>query len=141
MQKLHLLGNVGQDAIVNDLPSGHQVVNFSLAVTEKYKEETKTTWYRCSYFKNDAKVAQYIKKGTKLLIVGKPDVETYQSNTGETKVNLKCIVQELHFAGSQNQTDNTQSAPVQQRQQHAGDDFLKGNTDKPQEDDHLDLPF
>lgn len=139
MHKIQLLGNVGQDATVNDLPNGNQVVNFSIAVTEKYNDQSKTTWYKCAYFKNDARIAQYIKKGIKLLVIGKPELETYTSNTGDFKVNIKCIVQEIHFASSL-QEKQSQSQPIHGPEpiQHT-----PGTIPEPpsNQDEHDDLPF
>ena len=54
MLKLQLIGNLGQDAVVNNV-GGKNVINFSVAHTEKYKnsegtEVSKTTWVSCAYW-------------------------------------------------------------------------------------------
>lgn len=45
MQQMTLVGHIGNDAEVKDL-GNIQVINFSVAVTEKVKEEKVTTWYK-----------------------------------------------------------------------------------------------
>ena len=130
MQQLIIIGNLGSDAQVTDIPNGNQVVNFNVAVSEKYKDQTQTTWYKCAYFKNDARVSKYLLKGTKVAIIGKPDIETYTTRDGEFRANLKCIVFQLELL----------SQPKEQAEKNAGDEFLNDNRD---DDDDIDdgLPF
>jgi single-strand DNA-binding protein len=99
MKKLIIAGFIGNDAEVKDLTNG-QVINFNVAVSEKIKEETKTTWFKCARFTNNVAIAPYLKKGTYVIVEGKPDVETYQNANGETVANLKCIVDNIHFGGN-----------------------------------------
>jgi len=100
MKKLIIAGFLGNDAEVKDLQSGTQVINFSLAVTEKIKDEQKTTWFKCARFTNNISIAPYLKKGAYLIVEGRPDVETYVNNSGETVATLKCIVDNIHFGGN-----------------------------------------
>lgn len=142
MNKLMLTGNVGQDATVADMNNGNSVINFSLAVSERYKEETRTIWYKCAIFRNDTRIAQYLKKGTKVLVSGKPEVETYQDNQGQFKANLKCIVFEIELLSSQQNNDGSASGnstnPPIERSNFSIDD--KKDYHKTEEE-HDDLPF
>jgi single-strand DNA-binding protein len=66
MLKIQLIGRLGQDSIVNDV-NGKKVVNFSVAHTEKYKnnqggEVNKTIWVSCAYWTDKLNIANYLKK-------------------------------------------------------------------------------
>ncbi len=113
MQKLILIGNLGEDAVVSDLPNGKQVINFSIAVTEKIKEEKVTTWYRCAYFNNNVSIAPYLKKGSKVALIGKPAIDSYTAQDGTTKSNLKCFVYEIELLNSQT-TQNSEAPRIPQ---------------------------
>jgi single-strand DNA-binding protein len=107
MRKLILAGFLGNDATVNDLPSGNmQVINFSIATTDKFKEETRTTWVRCSRFTNNVAISPYLKKGTYVIVQGRAEVETYQAQNQQTHAVLKCIVDEIEFGGAKTETSN-----------------------------------
>jgi len=144
MRKLTIAGYIGADAQVADLPSGTQVINFNVAVSEKIKDTSdyKTTWFRCARFSNNVSIAPYLKKGTFVIVEGKPDIETYIDQQGVTKANLKCIVSEIHFGGNSknDESANTTSEPQKQPTERPYNTFVdepKG----PTEEEHDDLPF
>lgn len=99
MQQLIIVGHLGEDAQVKDLGTT-QVINFSVAVTDKVKDEKITTWYRCAYFTNNVAIAPYLTKGSLIGVNGKPELETYASPDGSTKANLKCLVKEIKLYSS-----------------------------------------
>lgn len=73
-----ILGNLGKDPEVRYLPGGEAVANFSVAVTEKWKDKASgekreaTTWYRCNAFGRLAEViGEYVTKGMQVLVTGK----------------------------------------------------------------------
>ena len=104
MIKLQIIGNIGSDATVKQLESGKSVIGFSVAHTEKYRkgdqQETKTTWVKCSWFTDRTAVVPYLKKGTRVWLDGKPEVEMYQDKNGGTQCNLKMIVRECELQGN-----------------------------------------
>lgn len=112
MRKLIIAGFIGNDAQVNDL-STTQVINFSVATTDKFKEETRTTWVKCSYFTNNVTIAPYLKKGTYVIVEGRAEVELYTDQNQQSKVIQKLIVDRVEFGGakteSSTETNNTQT--------------------------------
>jgi single-strand DNA-binding protein len=136
MRKIIVAGFIGNDAQVNDLPSGNmQVINFNVATTDKFKEETKTVWVKCSRFTNNIAISPYLKKGTYVIVTGRAEVEQYQDQSGQTKSVLKCIVDEIEFGGAK--SDNQSN---EQPQQSAPQSENNAQTN-PKEDDDSDLPF
>ena len=76
--KTIIVGNLGRDPETRHLASGDAVCNFSVAVTESWKDKNSgekkenTTWYRVNAFGKLAEIcAQYIRKGSQVMIEGK----------------------------------------------------------------------
>jgi single-strand DNA-binding protein len=70
MIKLQVIGNLGKDGVVNNV-NGKNVINFSVAHTEKFKDaqgvqKDKTIWVECAYWTDRTGIAPYLKKGTQV---------------------------------------------------------------------------
>ena len=136
MRKIIIAGFIGNDATVNDLPSGSmQVINFNVATTDKFKEEAKTVWVKCSRFTNNVAISPYLKKGTYVIVSGRAEIEQYQDQQGQTKSVLKCIVDEIEFGGAKNE-NSSQDQPQQSTPQTAP----QSQTNEAKEEDD-GLPF
>ena len=102
MVKLQLIGNLGQDAVVNNV-GGKNVINFSVAHTEKYKnaentEVSKTTWVSCAYWTDKINLGNYLKKGTQVYLEGKPEAKNYvNGSTNESVAQLHARVATLQL--------------------------------------------
>src|SRR5947208_1398342 len=116
MIKLMVIGNLGKDCIVNTV-NGKNVINFSVAHTEKFKDSTgaqreKTTWVECAYWTDRTGIAPYLKKGTQVYAEGTPEVRTYQTNDGKNGAALSLRVQNIQLLGSRGEGVG---APSQER--------------------------
>lgn len=83
MQQLTVLGNLGADAQVRE-DNGRKFVTFKVADTTKFtnqKGETKetTTWVSCVLSGDGGNLLPYLKKGVKVLVVGRPGYKVYSS--------------------------------------------------------------
>lgn len=110
MIKLQIIGNLGKDAVVNNV-NGKSVINFTVAHTEKYKnaqgvQQDKTTWLDCAYWTDRVAIAPYLKKGTQVYAEGQPDVRSYSTKEGTPGASLTLRVQNIQLLGSRN--DNNQ---------------------------------
>ena len=108
MNKQILTGNIGKDAEVKDFQNGNGVINFSVADTKKWtdkngQKQEKTNWIECVWYLNNTSIAQYLTKGTKVLIEGEPTARAYINQQGEAVVINQCIIRSLEFMGSSNQ--------------------------------------
>jgi single-strand DNA-binding protein len=100
INKVILLGNVGGEPEIRNLPSGGRVANFSLATSESWKDKSgerkeKTEWHKVSIF-TDALVGvveKYIKKCTKLYIEGSIRTRKYTDNTGVDRYATEIVIQ------------------------------------------------
>lgn len=104
MQRLTIIGYLGQDSEVKDFGQ-NQVINFSVAVSEIYTNKTtnekvvNTTWYDCAKWGNNTSVAQFLKKGTQVLVEGKPTARAWQKEDGSLVTVLGVNVQNLSLLG------------------------------------------
>lgn len=113
MIKLQVIGNLGKDSIVNTV-NGKNVINFSVAHTEKYRDaqgtqKERTTWVECAYWTDKTAIAPYLKKGTQVYVEGTPDVRTYQTNDGRQGAALSLRITNLQLLGTRN--NNEDSSP------------------------------
>ena len=115
MIKVIVTGHLGKDCEVRH-QSGFSVINFSLASTEKWKDkngqpQSKTTWFDCAVFKRDGgslAIADYLKKGTMVLVEGKPDARSWidEQNMVSRHV-MKIEVKNLELLGAAKPTERT----------------------------------
>jgi single-strand DNA-binding protein len=106
MIKLQIIGNLGKDAVVNTV-NGKNVINFSVAHTEKFKDSSgiqkdKTIWVDCAYWTDRTGIAPYLKKGTQVYADGTPDLRTYQTKEGTTGTSLSLRVLTVQLVGNKN---------------------------------------
>ncbi len=104
MIKLQVIGNLGKDAIVNNV-NGKSVINFNVAHTEKYRDaqgnqKDRTTWVDCAYWTDRTAVAPYLRKGTQVYVEGQPDVRTYTTQDGRQGASLTLRVLSVQLLGS-----------------------------------------
>lgn len=110
MIKLQIIGNLGKDAVVNNV-NGKTVINFNVAHTERYKDaqgvtKDKTTWVDCAYWTDRTAVAPYLKKGTQVYTEGQPDVRTYTTQDGRQGASLTLRVASVQLLGGKSDGSN-----------------------------------
>jgi single-strand DNA-binding protein len=106
MLKLTAIGNLGKDAIIGNA-NGKTVINFSVAHSEKYKDQAgnqqeRTTWVECAYWTERTAIVPYLKKGTTVYVEGNPSVEMYTTNQGTSGVKMRLNVREVQLLGGNN---------------------------------------
>ncbi len=103
VNKVILIGNLGKDPEVRRLNSGDQVVSFSLATSETWRDKTsgerkeRTEWHNVVIFnENLGKIAeQYCKKGSKVYIEGQLQTRKWQDQSGADKYTTEVVLQRL----------------------------------------------
>ena len=103
MIKLQIVGNLGKDCIVKEI-NGKNVINFSVAHTEKVKDsqgnlKERTTWVECAYWTDRTAVAQYLKKGKMVYAEGSPEADAYTNKENQAAATLRMRVQNLQLLG------------------------------------------
>jgi single-strand DNA-binding protein len=100
VNRVILLGNVGNEPEVKMLPSGSKVANLSIATTENWKDkdgnkQSKTEWHRITVFSEGLIkiVEQYIHKGQTLYVEGSLKTTKYTDAAGIEKYSTNVMVQ------------------------------------------------
>lgn len=105
VNKVILVGNLGQDPESHTFPSGDKVAKFSIATTEKYKDkqgqaQSNTEWHNIEMFGKLADLAlQYLKKGSKIYLEGKIKTDEWQDNDGNKRKTTKIRALNMTFLG------------------------------------------
>ena len=78
VNKVIVVGNLGQDPEMKYMPNGEAVTNITVATTESWKDKTSgekkeiTEWHRITFYRKLAEIAgQYLKKGSSVYVEGK----------------------------------------------------------------------
>lgn len=103
MLSTQAIGFLGQDAVIKEV-NGKQVVNFSIAHSEKYKNAAgtqveSTTWVECSFW-SESKVSEFLKKGTQVFIAGTPEARAWNDKDGNPRGTIHVRVSKIELLGS-----------------------------------------
>jgi single-strand DNA-binding protein len=101
VNKVILVGNLGADPEVRQLPSGEPVVNLRVATSESWRDKNsgerkeKTEWHRVVIFnENIAKVAEkYLKKGSKVYLEGQIQTRKWTNKDGQEQYSTEVVLQ------------------------------------------------
>lgn len=104
INKVILVGNVGQDPEIRSIADGREVANFSLATSESWKDKNsgekkeKTEWHRVVVFSQGLTgvVKNYVKKGTKLYVEGSLQTRKWTDNQGVEKYTTEVVLQNFN---------------------------------------------
>ena len=105
VNKVIIIGNLGQKPELKFLPSGSAIGNMSIATTEKYEKDgqkqEKTEWHRVVMFGKTAEnCAQYLDKGRSVYVEGKLQTRTWDDKTtGEKRYMTEIVAQNVTFLG------------------------------------------
>lgn len=157
INKVILVGNLGQDPEVRYLPSGGAVANITLATSESWRDKAtgeqkeQTEWHRVVLFGKLAEVAgEYLRKGSQVYIEGQLRTRKWTDQSGTEKyttevlVNVGGVMQMLGgrqagaSAGSSQQQSGNSSGDAQSRQQQRS---APAQSNEPPMDFDDDIPF
>jgi single-strand DNA-binding protein len=119
-----IMGFVGRDPEVRYTPGGEAICNFSVAVTERYKDQDMTTWYRVVSFGKKAEAAgQHIKKGSAVLVEGRMSSRKWKDNSQQEQTTWELRCDEWRFAGGKNAQASEPSSPAHSAPGATGNGF------------------
>jgi single-strand DNA-binding protein len=100
VNKVILVGNLGDDPESRSLNNGGEVVNLRIATSESWKDrdgnrQERTEWHRVVIFnENLGKVAKsYLRKGSKVYLEGQIQTRKWQDNSGQDKYSTEIVLQ------------------------------------------------
>ena len=105
LNKVTLIGNLGNDPEVRSTTGGNRVATFSLATSRSWsgaggERQEKTEWHRCVVWNSKAStladvVEKYVHKGDKLYVEGRIEYRQWQDKEGQTRYSTEINVREL----------------------------------------------
>lgn len=104
LNRVTIIGNLGQKPELKYIPSGQPVCNFSVAVNEQWKskdgeKQERTEWFRVqAWGKLGENCAQYLDKGRQVYIEGRLQTREYEKD-GEKKYSTELVASEVKFLG------------------------------------------
>lgn len=91
--QVRLVGNIGNEPELKSTQTGFQILEFSLAVSKKYKEEFKTSWYRLKALGRTVEALQgQLHKGMRIEVHGELEVEQWTDKEGKKREIVKVLV-------------------------------------------------
>lgn len=130
INKVILIGNLGQDPEVRFTPSGTAVANLNLATSDTWMDrqsgqrQERTEWHRVVLFNKTAEIAQqYLKKGSKVYIEGRLQTRKWQDQNGQDRYSTEIVANDMQMLDSRGgvfqgggapQGGYAQQAPAQQ---------------------------
>lgn len=107
VNKVIIVGRLGQDPEIRYMPSGDAVCNISVATSEKWKDkesgerQEKTEWHRIVFFKRLAEVAgEYLRKGSQIYVEGSLQTRKWQDKSGEDRYTTEIKAQTMQMLNS-----------------------------------------
>ena len=100
LNKVMLIGNLGQDPEIRSFQSGGRVASFSLATSESWKDKAsgerkeKTEWHRISVLSEPlvALCERYLKKGSKAYIEGQLETRKWKDQAGQERSTTEIVL-------------------------------------------------
>lgn len=104
INKVILIGNIGQDPEVKYMPSGGAVTNVSVATSETWKDKNtgqpqeRTEWHRVVFFNRLGEIAgEYLRKGSKVYIEGSLRTRKWQGQDGTDRYTTEIVASEMQM--------------------------------------------
>jgi len=117
VNKVILVGRLGQDPDVRYMPNETAVCNFSLATSSSYKDKSgekvdQTEWHRIVMFGKVAEIAkEYLKKGSQVFIEGRLQTRKWQTKEGQDRYTTEVVAATMQMLGSKDSSSGSGESP------------------------------
>jgi single-strand DNA-binding protein len=106
INKVIIIGNLGQDPDVKAMPSGMTVANLRIATSESWKDKQsgemkeQTEWHSVAMFGRLAEIAgEYLRKGSQVYIEGRLRTRKWQDKQGNDRYTTEVVANEMQMMG------------------------------------------
>lgn len=106
INKVILVGHLGQDPEVKYMPSGGAVTNVSVATSDQWKDKQtgemkdRTEWHRVVFFNRLAEIAgEYLRKGSQVYVEGRLQTRKWQDQSGADRYSTEIVANEMQMLG------------------------------------------
>ena len=121
INKVIIVGNLGNDPEIRTMPNGEQVANITVATSESWTDKNSgekkevTEWHRIVIYRKLAEIAaQYLHKGSQVYVEGRLKTRKWQDGNGQDRYTTEIQGDNLQMLGGRNQ-DAAQNQPAKQQ--------------------------
>ena len=144
INKVILIGNLGNDPDTRYTSGGAAVANISLATSESWKDresgeqQERTEWHRVVFFGRLAEiVSEYLRKGSQIYVEGRLQTRKWQDKDGNDRYTTEIVANEMQMLGGRGNTADMGQSPPQRSAEPKS--ATPGKADEDFVDD--DIPF
>lgn len=153
VNKVIIVGNLGNDPEMRTMPNGEAVVNISVATSESWNDKNTgerreiTEWHRIVFYRRQAEiVGEYLRKGSKVYVEGKLRTRKWQDQNGQDRYTTEIQGDVLQMLDSRSDRQNMGGyAPAQSAQPTYQPTPAKAPSNKPSQPEpewkEDDIPF
>lgn len=128
INKVILVGNIGQDPETKYTAGGSAITNISLATSDTWKDkqtgqaQERTEWHRIVFFNRLAEIAgEYLRKGSKVYVEGRLQTRKWQDQSGQDRYTTEIVANDMQMLDSRG--DNMQGTGSQAGGMQGGGSF------------------
>ncbi|MCF6236516.1 MAG: single-stranded DNA-binding protein [Gammaproteobacteria bacterium] len=106
INKVILVGNLGNDPETRYMPNGNAVTNITIATSDSWKDkqsgeqQERTEWHRVVFFNRLAEIAgEYLRKGSQVYVEGRLQTKKWQDNNGNDRYTTEIVASEMQMLG------------------------------------------
>ncbi len=140
VNKVILVGNIGQDPETRFSGSGAAITNVSIATSESWKDkqtgqqQERTEWHRVVFFNRLGEIAgEYLKKGSKVYVEGSLRTRKWQDKSGQDKYTTEIVANEMQMLDSRGAGQQGGGGQMDQQQQYGGSQAAAPQQPQPQQ--------
>lgn len=127
INKVILIGNLGQDPEFRSTGSGQPIASFSLATSESWKDKTsgerieRTEWHRIAVWGRLAEVCRdYLHKGSKVYVEGRLQTRKWQDKDGNDRYTTEIVANEMQMLDGRGDAGDSRDARSDSRRDYGG---------------------
>ena len=118
LNRVQVIGRLGQDPNARYTPTGKQVVKFSVAISNRWKKDGDvkeyTEWVNIEAWGRLAEICnEYLRKGSLVFIEGRLKTDKYVDDTNTTRYFTKVVVQQMQMLDKREDTNNIEEMPAE----------------------------
>ena len=149
VNKVTLIGNLGNDPEVRYGKNGNAVANVSLATAESWRDkdsgeqQERTEWHRVVFFGRLAEiVSEYLHKGSQVYVEGRLQTNKWQDKEGNDRYTTQIVANEMQMLGGRGGSTNNQEPAVEKSTDASSEQNKQPSPNQSSTDDFdEDIPF
>lgn len=148
INKVIIVGNLGNDPDVRTMPNGDAVAKISVATSESWNDKSTgerkevTEWHSIVFYRRQAEVAgEYLHKGSKVYVEGRLRTRKWQDQNGQDRYTTEIIGDVLQMLDSRQSGDNQDKPSTNNAYANAKNGTKQPQTQQGADDLNDDIPF